>query len=50
MSVVDRLDIAGNRRNSAVWSELIQKGKLAWICWAIDIGRWKAALFRALES
>jgi purine nucleosidase len=27
MTVVDRLDIAGNRRNSAIWSEVIQKGK-----------------------
>jgi hypothetical protein len=50
MTVVDRLGIAGNRRNSAIWSEVIQRGKLARICWAIDIGRWKAALFRALES
>jgi len=50
MTVVDRLGIAGNRRNSAVWSEVIQKGKPSGICWAIDIGRWKAALYRALES
>jgi|ERR1700722_18116370 len=50
MTVVDRLGIAGNRRNSAIWSEVIQRGKLTRICWAIDIGRWKTALFRALES
>jgi hypothetical protein len=41
---------AGNRRNSAIWSDVIQKGKPSRICWAIDIGRWKAALLRALES
>jgi purine nucleosidase len=26
MTVVDRLGIAGNRRNSAIWSEVIEKG------------------------
>jgi hypothetical protein len=49
-TVVDRLGIAGNRRNSGVWSEVLQRGNLARICWAINIGHWKAALFRAMES
>ena len=50
MTVVDRLGIAGNRGNSAIWSEVPQKGKPARICWVIDIGRRKGTLSRALES
>jgi purine nucleosidase len=50
MTVVDRLGIAGNDRNKAVWADVLQTGKRARICWSIDITRWKSTLFRALES
>jgi purine nucleosidase len=50
MTVVDRLDITENHRNRAVWAEVLQKGKRARICWTIDTGRWKAALWEALRS
>lgn len=46
MTVVDRLGIAGNHRNRQFWSE----AKKARICWAIDVGEWKAALLRALGA
>lgn len=46
MTVVDRLGIAGNQRNRQVWAD----ANKARICWAIDIGEWKGALFRALGS
>lgn len=50
MTVVDRLDIAGNHRNREVWAEVLQTGKRARICWTIDTGRWKAALCQALRA
>lgn len=47
MTVVDRLNVTGDERNQAVWSEARQ-GRRAKICWIIDTKRWKAALFGAL--
>ncbi len=49
MTVVDRLDIAANGRNRVVWSELLTKGSKAKVCWAIEIKRWKEALYSALK-
>jgi purine nucleosidase len=48
MTVVDRLDIAGNGRNSAIWKQALDAGRKASICWTIDVPRWKQALYRAL--
>jgi purine nucleosidase len=50
MTVVDRLDIAGNDRNSATWRQAVQDGRRARICWNIDVPRWKRALFTALAG
>jgi purine nucleosidase len=48
MTVVDRLNVSGDERNQAVWSEARQ-GRRAKICWSIDTKRWKEALFSALR-
>ena len=48
MTVVDRLDIAGNERNRANWKQAIDGGRKARICWTIDVPRWKLALYAAL--
>lgn len=47
MTVVDRLNVAGDERNRAVWSPALQWK--ARVCWTIDNARWKEALYRALR-
>lgn len=49
MTVVDRLNIAANHRNQAVWSEHLTSGRKANVCWTIDVKRWKDALYEALK-
>jgi purine nucleosidase len=49
MTVVDRLNVAGNDRNKEVWAELLAKGRKAKVHWAIDSARWKQSLFSALR-
>jgi purine nucleosidase len=47
MTVVDRLNVADDERNRAVWSSALQwKSR---VCWTIDNARWKQALYRALR-
>jgi purine nucleosidase len=48
MTVVDRLNVAGDERNQAVWTDALRKGKTK-VCWTIDNRRWKDALFAALR-
>lgn len=48
MTVVDKLNVAANRRNQKVWIELLQNAPNANVCWTIDVRRWKDALFQAL--
>jgi purine nucleosidase len=48
MSVVDRLNVAANDRNRAVWAPVLERGKKAKIYWTIDNQRWKQALCAAL--
>jgi len=48
MTVVDRLNVASDDRNQAVWSTALQ-GHKANVCWTIDAKRWKGALFAALR-
>jgi len=45
MTVVDRLNVAGDERNQAVWAETLRHGRKAHVCWTIDTKRWKEALF-----
>jgi hypothetical protein len=49
MTVVDRLDVAADDRNKAVWAHVLHGGHNAKVCWTIDTKRWKEALFSALR-
>jgi purine nucleosidase len=49
MTVVDRLNVAGNERNKGVWGPMLAKGIRAKVVWTIDNARWKQALYRALH-
>jgi purine nucleosidase len=49
MTVVDRLNVAGDERNRGVWSDVLTCGSKAKICWSIDNNHWKEALFSALR-
>ncbi len=49
MTVVDRLNVAHDQRNRAVWASVLNKGNKAKVCWTIDPGLWKAALMAALR-
>jgi purine nucleosidase len=49
MTVVDRLNVAADERNQAIWAPVLSKGHNAKVCWAIDTSRWKQALFSALR-
>lgn len=49
LTVVDRLNVAGDERNREVWGKPLSDGHKAKICWTIDIARWKEALYSALS-
>jgi purine nucleosidase len=49
MTVVDRLNVAGNDRNKSVWAPVLAEGIKAKVVWTIDKARWKQALFSALR-
>jgi purine nucleosidase len=48
MTVVDRLNVAQDERNRAVWAPALG-GRKAKVCWSIDNQRWKEALYAALR-
>lgn len=48
MTVIDRLNVAGDQRNRDVWAEALAGGRKAKIIWSIDNARWKRALFEAV--
>ncbi len=50
MTVVDRLNVAADDRNKAVWADVLSKNYKAKVCWTLDNRRWKEALFSALQS
>jgi purine nucleosidase len=50
MTVVDRLGVAADNRNHVIWRELLARGPNAKVHWAIDVPRWKQALYSALGS
>ncbi|HLY18282.1 MAG TPA: nucleoside hydrolase [Bryobacteraceae bacterium] len=50
MTVVDRLNVAGNDRNGAIWKQVLDGGQKARICWTLDVARWKQALYSALRG
>ena len=49
MTVVDRLDVATDDRNQAVWAPLLEKKRKAKVCWTLDNARWKESLVAALR-
>jgi inosine-uridine nucleoside N-ribohydrolase len=49
MTVVDRLGVAANEQNRAIWAELLDRPPNAKVYWAIDAPRWKQALYGALS-
>jgi len=49
MTVVDRLNVAGNERNREVWADPLAVGNKAAIFWTIDNAQWKQALYAALK-
>ena len=49
MTVVDRLNVAANDRNRAVWAPILERGKKTKVYWTIDNNRWKQALYSALR-
>jgi purine nucleosidase len=48
MSVIDRLGVAADARNRAVWSDVIAQGRKHKVIWEMDIPGWKQGLLRAL--
>jgi purine nucleosidase len=50
MTVVDRLNVAGDDRNRTTWIELLDTNSKAKVYWAIDTARWKQALYSALSA
>jgi purine nucleosidase len=48
MTIVDRLNVADDERNRAVWAPALE-GRKAKVCWSIDNARWKVALYAALR-
>ena len=49
MTVVDRLNVANDDRNRAIWAPFVCKEPSAKVCWTINTKRWKDALFAALR-
>ena len=48
MTVVDRLNIAGDDRNRGVWSALAGRKATVSVIWSIDVPLWKQMLYAAL--
>ncbi|MBV8817168.1 MAG: nucleoside hydrolase [Acidobacteriaceae bacterium] len=48
MTVVDRLNIAGNPRNREIWKYFEGRPRRTNVCWSLDIPRWKQRLMQAL--
>jgi purine nucleosidase len=49
MTVVDRLNVAGDQRNREAWAPALYEGRKAKICWSINTARWKEVLYSALR-
>jgi purine nucleosidase len=49
MTVVDRLNVAEDERNRAVWAPAFREKTKATVCWTIDNAKWKSALYAALR-
>lgn len=49
MTIVDRLNVAADDRNRAVWASALQPKTKTKVCWRLDIERWKNSLVSALR-
>ena len=49
MSVIDRLGVATDERNRAVWGDVLAQGRKQKVIWEMDVPGWKQALLRALR-
>jgi purine nucleosidase len=49
MTVVDRLNVATDERNQAVWTDVLRQRHKVKVCWTIDTKRWKETLFSTLR-
>jgi purine nucleosidase len=49
MTVVDRLNVGKDVRNSSVWRQAHTRATKATICWRLDVPGWKNALMDALR-
>jgi purine nucleosidase len=49
MSVVDKLGVAADSRNHAIWRDVLERGCRHRVAWEMDIPGWKQALMRALR-
>jgi purine nucleosidase len=50
MTIVDRLNVAGDSRNRDTWARALERQSKAHICWSLDIPGWKAALYSSLAN
>jgi purine nucleosidase len=48
MTVVDRLNVAGDQRNKSQWEWALAARVKTSVCWTLDVDGWKAALRAAL--
>ena len=48
MTVVDRLDVATDPRNTNVWANTIEREHKVDVCWGLDTAKWKELLFCSL--
>jgi purine nucleosidase len=48
MTVVDRLNVAGDERNKSQWEWAMKAPVKARVCWTLNVDGWKRALFAAL--
>lgn len=49
MTVVDKLNLAADVRNAAVWREVTANATRPTVCWQLDAYRWKDLLFQLLR-
>jgi purine nucleosidase len=50
MTIVDRLNVAEDERNRAVWQTAINRAQKARVYWQIDHAKWKESLYQALRN
>jgi hypothetical protein len=49
MTIVDRLNVAHDASNAAVWKHVLDGGFKTDVCWTIDAARFKALMVGSLK-